>query len=181
VIIKPLLKIFRKQKTTWPLTIASLLCQCHLQQGAACNANSQLSSSQQQLARTKKQVEAGALSKSNELNLDAQVATNELNVITERMRSTLHCFMLKQALQLPASTPLDVIQPDLNIEDLVLDQDRNEIYEIARATLPEVKSAGLKVQSAEYNVKHLGKFLPSPNPPGVSETLNIRVLRTAHI
>jgi outer membrane protein len=117
------------------------------------NANSQLNSSQQQLDRTKKQVEAGALPRSNELNLDAQVATNELNVITRENALTLALLQLKQALQLPASTPLDVEQPDVNIEDLVLDQDRNQIYEIARATLPEVKSASLRMQSAEYGVK----------------------------
>jgi outer membrane protein len=39
------------------------------------------------------------------------------------------------------------------VEDLVLDQDRNEIYEIARATMPEVKSAALKMESADFAVK----------------------------
>ena len=84
------------------------------------NAKFQLSSSQQQYERTKKQVAAGALPKSNELNLDAQVATNELNVITRENTLILSLLQLKQALQLPASTPFDVVVPEIDVEDLVL-------------------------------------------------------------
>lgn len=47
------------------------------------NAKFQLNSSQQQLERIQKQVEAGALSKSNELTQEATVATNETNLITQ--------------------------------------------------------------------------------------------------
>ena len=47
------------------------------------NAKFQLASSQQQLERTKKQVAAGALAKSEELNLDAQVATNEVTLVQQ--------------------------------------------------------------------------------------------------
>ena len=147
------LEDLQKAKNDLTLNIASLFINIIFSKEQLANAKLQLSSSQQQYDRTKKQVEAGALPKSNELNLDAQVATNELNVIQRENALNLALLQLKQALQLPASTPLDVIEPDLNVEDLVLDQDRDEIYEIARATLPEIKSATLKVESAEYGVK----------------------------
>jgi outer membrane protein len=147
------LEDLQKAKNDLTLNIASLFVNVIFSKEQLANAKSQLSSSEQQLDRTKKLVEAGALPKSNELNLDAQVATNELNVITRENALTLALLQLKQALQLPASTPLDVVEPDVNVEDLVLDQDRNEIYEIARATLPEVKSANLKMESAEFGVK----------------------------
>ncbi len=117
------------------------------------NAKFQLSSTQQQYERTKKQVEAGALPKSNELNLDAQVATNELTVIQRENALNLSLLQLKQALQLPASTPLDVDIPKVEIEDLVLDQSRDQIYDIARQTMPEIRSAQLKVESANYAAK----------------------------
>ena len=151
----------QKAKNDLTLNIASLFVNVIFSKEQLANANSQLSSSQQQLERTKKQVEAGALPKSNELNLDAQVATNELNVITRENALNLALLQLKQALQLPASTPLDVVEPDYSVEDLVLEQDRNEIYEIARKTLPEVKSASLKMESAEFGVKAArGNFYP---------------------
>jgi len=117
------------------------------------NAKFQLSSSQQQLERTKKQVAAGALPKSNELNLDAQVATNEVNVINNENALNLSLLQLKQALQLPASESMDVEVPALSIEDLVIDQSREQIYDIARQSMPEIKSADLKLQSSYYAVK----------------------------
>jgi len=143
----------QKTKNDLSLNIASLFVNVIFSKEQLENAKFQLSSSQQQLERTKKQVAAGALPRSNELNLDAQVATNELNVITRENALNLSLLQLKQALQLPASTPLDVVIPEIDVEDLVLDQGRDEIYDIARATLPEVKSAELKMQSAEYAVK----------------------------
>lgn len=106
-------------------------------------------------------MEAGALPKSNELNLDAQVATNEVNVVTAENALALSLLQLKQALQLPASTPLDIVMPDIDVEDLVLDQNRQDIYLIAKETLPEMKSATLKTESANYGVKaQRGNFYP---------------------
>lgn len=117
------------------------------------NAKLQLSSSQQQLERTRKQVAAGALPKSDELNLDAQVATNELNVINNENTLNLSLLQLKQALLLPAATPMDVEAPEVAIEDLVLDQSSEQIFDIAKQSLPEVRSAELKVESSTYAVK----------------------------
>ncbi len=117
------------------------------------NARLQLSSSRQQLERTKKQVAAGALPKADELNLSAQVATNELAVINNENALTLSLLQLKQALQLPGSEPMDVEVPDLSIEDLVIDQSSQEIFEIARQTMPEIKSANFQLSSASYGVK----------------------------
>jgi outer membrane protein len=116
-------------------------------------AKFQLSSSQQQLERTRKQVAAGALPRSNELNLDAQVASNELNVVNGENALNLSLLQLKQALQLPASEAMDVETPAINIEDLILDQSSQQIFEIAKETMPEVKSAQLKVRSSFYALK----------------------------
>lgn len=117
------------------------------------NAKFQLASSQQQLERTRKQVAAGALPKAEELNLDAQVATNEVNLINQENALALSILQLKQAMQMPASEDLDVEVPQLEPEDLVIDQSRDEVYSIARGIMPEIKSAQLKVQSSYYAVK----------------------------
>jgi outer membrane protein len=117
------------------------------------NAKFQLASSQQQLERTKKQVAAGALPKSEELNLDAQVATNEVTLVQQENALALSMLQLKQALQIPASQGFDIEVPQLDPEDLVIDQTRDEIFEIAKATLPEMKSAEMKIQGSSYAVK----------------------------
>jgi outer membrane protein len=117
------------------------------------NARFQLSSSQQQYDRTKKQVEAGALPKANELNLDAQVATNELNLINRENALALSMLQLKQALQMPASEVFDIEIPTIALEDLVLENSREQIYDMARQSLPEMRSARLRVESSYYAVK----------------------------
>jgi len=143
----------QKTKNDLILNIASLFVNVIFNKEQLENAKFQLSSSQQQYERTKIQVEVGALPKSNELNLDAQVATNELNLITRENTLILSILQLKQALQLPASTPLDVVVPEIEVEDLVLDEGRDQIYEIARNTMPEIKSAALRIESADFAVK----------------------------
>lgn len=117
------------------------------------NARFQLSSTQQQLERARKQVAAGALPRSEELNLDAQVATNEVNVITNENSLNFSLLQLKQALQLPASEPLDVEVPNVNIEDLIVDQSSEQVFGTARETMPEVRSARLRVESAIYALR----------------------------
>lgn len=150
-----------KTKNDLILNVASLFVNVQFNKERLQNARYQLSSSQQQYDRTRKQVEAGALPKANELNLDAQVATNEVNVVTAENALALSLLQLKQALQLPASTPLDIVMPDIGVEDLILEQDRQEIFAMARETLPEVKSAALRKESAHFNVKaQRGAFYP---------------------
>lgn len=117
------------------------------------NARFQLSSSQQQFERTQKLVAAGSLPKSDELNLDAQVATNELNLINQENALMLSLLQLQQALQLPASDDFDVAIPDIATEDLVLEQSRDEIYQIAKGTVPEIESAKLRIESSRYGIK----------------------------
>src|SRR5690349_2858040 len=123
-----------KAKNDLMLNVASLFVNVQFNKERLQNARYQLSSSQQQYERTKKQVAAGALPKSNELNLDAQVATNEVNLVTAENALALSLLQLKQSLQLPASTPLDIVMPDIGVEDLVLDQDRHEIYQDRKST-----------------------------------------------
>ncbi len=125
------------------------------------NANYQLNSSQQSLDRIQKQVAAGSLAMSNQLNQEAQVATNELNLINQENALNLSLLQLKQAMQIPASEQVDVQIPDIALEDLVLDQSAEEIYGIALEAMPEIKSAALKVESAEYALKaNRGSYLP---------------------
>lgn len=112
------------------------------------NNKFQLSSSQQQLERITKQVAAGALPKSNQLTQEATVATNEVNLINQENALNLSVLQLKQAMQVPASEPLDVVIPEIALEELILDSTPDAIYAQSIKTMPEIKSAMLKVESA---------------------------------
>jgi outer membrane protein len=113
------------------------------------NAQSQLATTQQQLDRTRKLAEAGSVPRGDVLDLEAQHATNDLNLINRENTLTLSLLQLKQALQLSAATPMDIEVPQLDIaNELAMDQTSEEIYQIAYESLPQVKSARLRLQSS---------------------------------
>jgi outer membrane protein len=125
------------------------------------NARFQLASTQQQLERTRKQVAAGSLPRSEQLNLEAQVATNELNLINQTNALSISLLQLKQSMQMQASQEFDVEIPQIVPEDLILDQTRDEVFSIAKGTMPEIKSSQLKVESSYYSVRaSRGNLLP---------------------
>jgi outer membrane protein len=142
-----------KSRNDVTLNVISLFVNVVFNKELVANAKLQLSSSQQQFERTQKLVAAGSLPKSNELNLDAQVATNELNLINQENALALSLLQLQQALQRPATDNFDVEIPEITAEDLVLDQTREEIYQIAKGTMPEIQSAKLRIESSNYGVK----------------------------
>lgn len=125
------------------------------------NSRYQLNSSIQQLDRIKKQVEAGSLAMTNQLNQEALVATNEVNQINQENLLNLSILQLKQAMQIHGSEELDVEVPDIPAEDLILDSDAEAIYQAAVATMPEVKAALNRVESAQYALKaSRGSYYP---------------------
>jgi outer membrane protein len=114
-------------------------------------AQFQLNSTKEQLERTRKLVNAGSVPLADLLNLDAQLATNELNVIQRENTLNLSLLQLKQALQLPASTLMDVELPQLDIESqLTVNKTADEIFDIATLTMPEIKAAELRKKSTMY-------------------------------
>lgn len=126
------------------------------------NANSQLESTTSQMERTEKQVNAGALPRSSLLDLQAQVASSELNVINAENNVNFSVLQLKQVMQIPASQPLEIEIPqiELNESDLA-DLNPQRVYEIALATMPEVKSADKNVESALRSIKvNQGSYYP---------------------
>jgi outer membrane protein len=151
----------QKAKNDVILNVVTLYTNVIFNQELFENAKYQLNSSQQQLERIQKQVAAGALSISNQLNQEAQVATNELNAINQENVLLLSLLQLKQAMQVPASESMQIEIPDLQLEDLVLDQTAESVYKIALESMPEIRSAQLKMESAELALKaNKGNYLP---------------------
>lgn len=118
------------------------------------NAKLQLASTQEQVTRTQKQADAGAAAKSALLDIEAQLAANEVNVVNQENALNLSKLQLMQLLQIQANESFDVIIPDIELQDNeALNTSVAEIYEQSLITMPEIKSADLGVQSAEYGEK----------------------------
>jgi outer membrane protein len=126
-------------------------------------AESQLATSKEQLERTIKLVEAGSLPLSDQLDLQSQNATNELEVINARNNLRISKLNLAQAMQIPFSEDFQVIEPEFVInENLMATETPEVIYNTAVEIMPEIKLAEANVQSSEYGVKVAkGAFYPT--------------------
>ncbi len=128
-------------------------------------ANSQLTTSREQLSRTEKLVAAGSLPMADQLDLQAQTATNQLEVINAENNLRIARLNLSQALQLPFTEDFDILIPELEVDGLSVGTEGVEqIYSVAVSSLPEIKAAEYGVQAAEYGIKIAkGAYLPSLN------------------
>ncbi len=151
-----------KAKNDVILSVINLYLNVIFNKELLANAQLQLGSTQQQVDRTRKLSEAGAVPRADVLNLEAQLATNELNLIQSENALTISLLQLKQALQLPASNPLDVEVPVVDVErDLILEQSAEEIFAEALLLMPEIRAAQIRIKSAEYAVRSArGNYYP---------------------
>lgn len=118
------------------------------------NAKKQLNSTEQQVDRTKRLVDAGSLPNANLLDLLAQKATNEVNVVNTENSYQIAKIQLKQALQLPPESSIAIEVPELSVEDNpIIEQSAYEIYQIALNEMPQIKSAELNHESAIMGIK----------------------------
>lgn len=112
-------------------------------------ARLQLNNTQQQADRTQKLFRAGSVAGSNVLEINAQVATDELAIINAQNQKDIAELNLMQLLDLNNIKDFEVVKPEIKDPDQTLiDIDSNAIYEIAQQNLPQIRSADLRVKSA---------------------------------
>lgn len=126
-------------------------------------SKNQMASTKQQLGNTTKLVDAGSLPLANKLDLQAQNATNELEVLNAENSLRGAKLNLLQAMQLPFDPNFEVIAPDLSVDDIYISgQSVDEIYNYSKDILPQIKAAELGIESAEYGVRAAkGAFYPT--------------------
>jgi len=116
-------------------------------------AQLQVASSQAQVERTEKLVNAGALPLNNLLDLKAQLANDQVALVTAENNLQIARLNLMQTMNLPANQNFDVEL--IQVGDPALtpyDANAQQIYEIAENSQPNVKSADLFIQSARRGV-----------------------------
>lgn len=111
---------------------------------------SQLEITEQQVSRTRKMVDAGKLAEGSFLEIQAQYAAEELNLVNAENQLAISLLNLQQTLDLPVDTAFDVFIPVLE------DPDENpivmsamEVYRIAEEEMPQIKGAQYSLESSE--------------------------------
>lgn len=117
------------------------------------NANFQLKSSQEQLNRTEKLVESGALPISNQLQLISQVASNEVSLINAQNTLDLALLTLKQEMMLPSTQEIDIVIPQIELGDDISQLPQIEtVYQLALQNMPEIESAEIQLRGTEVAI-----------------------------
>jgi outer membrane protein len=112
-----------------------------------------LSNSQSQSERTQKFYKAGSVAETNLLEINAQVASDELNVITAQNNKDIAELNLMQLLDLQDKKNFEVEKPQLpDPEQNVIGFNAESVFATAQQTQPEIKASELRVRSAMKGV-----------------------------
>lgn len=117
-------------------------------------AEEQVTIASEQLERTRKLVEAGSLPEGNLFDVEAQLATNELQVINAENALSASLLALKQMLNLPASETFRIKRPDVDIPiDGLEGKTVGTVYDHALNNWPQIKSRETNLESARKSEK----------------------------
>lgn len=151
--LKASLEDMQKAKDDIILNVAAAYLQILFAQELVQVAEDQLSVTNLQIKRTEKLVDAGSLAKGALLEIEAQYAQEELNLVNQQNNLQLSYLGLYQLLELPASEQFKIVTPELP----VVTANRAlltsvEVFNHAVQTRPEVKSAAFKLESYREQV-----------------------------
>jgi len=134
------------------LSIALSYLQILLNQELVAATEAQVELTRQQIDRTQKMVDAGSLARGSLLEIEAQAAREELQLVNMRNQLTLSLLTLAQMLELPVTDDFAVAVPVITVKDEAVDGNPAAIFAIAEKTRPEILSAEYKLRSAEYDL-----------------------------
>lgn len=117
-------------------------------------SQSQYSVTAEQLDRTSKLVGAGALAKSVEYDIKAQLANELVNVTVADNNYQISILTLKQLMNLDSVTNFAIVRPEISLqEEQLLENNVQFIYETSLKTQPNIKSNEYAILSAERYLK----------------------------
>ncbi|MEM6843236.1 MAG: TolC family protein [Bacteroidota bacterium] len=141
------------QKNDVILNVVEAYVQILLNQELLRNAQFTAQSTQSQLERTRRLVEAGSLPIGNVLQLESQQATDELNIITATNNLALAQLQLEQLLLIPENESFSIVEPTFDLPDSTeLPSSAYQVYQQSVAKLPQIKQVQAEVDAAQYGI-----------------------------
>jgi outer membrane protein len=134
------------------MNIALAYLQILLNQELVTATEAQVELTREQIERTQRMVDAGSLARGNLLDIEAQAAREELQLINMQNQLTLSLLTLAQMLELENPQDFAIAIPEIKIEDAAIQGSPSAIYSAAEQMRPEVLSAEYQLRSAEYDL-----------------------------
>ncbi len=104
-----------------------------------------------QLETTRKLVAAGSLPELNQLQLEAQLATDSVTLITAMGTETQSLLLIKALLNLDAGVAFDIVTPPIDKVpiDPIAELQPEVVYQLAIANMPQQRLNNFRLQAAE--------------------------------
>ncbi|MEZ4829491.1 MAG: TolC family protein [Bacteroidia bacterium] len=118
------------------------------------SAQLQVASTKEQHDRTAKLVRAGSLAQADLIQLESQIATDELALVNNQNQRELAYLNLMQILRLDPGQAFRIQVPELDDPGAdFMDATTSEIYDIAEKNQPFIQSADVQVQSSALGIE----------------------------
>ncbi len=126
-------------------------------------ARNQMEITGQQVERTQKLVDAGKVARGNFLEIQAQYASEELNLVNAENQLQMSYLNLQQLLDLPYDPQFSIVTPDLPAPgDSLVSMNAKEVFETATEIMPQITSAEYALESAKKDLS-IAKGMRSPS------------------
>lgn len=152
--LKASMEDLEKSKSDITMNIASTYLAILFDKDLIKVTQDQLDVTNQQINQTNEKVQAGSLAKGSLLEIQAQAAGEELNLVNARNQLKLDKLRLTQLLEIQFSDSFDVdvpVLPEVKAQASVVPA--QDVYQTALTFRPEIKSADFRVQSSQYQLK----------------------------
>lgn len=137
-----------KMQNDISLNIASAYLQILFAQELLATTKGQAEITRLQVERTQKLVEVGNVAKGNLLDIQAQLAGEEVNVVNAENNLSLASLNLMQMLNLDTVQNFSIVKPEIAITaETVINLSTDQIYESALKRQPEIKGAEFRLRS----------------------------------
>lgn len=148
------LKDLQKAKDDMMLNIAGLYLQILFSEELVLVDEAQIEVTKQQLSRTQQLVDAGSLAKGARLEIEAQMAREELQLVNDKNNMQLSYLSLYQLLELPIAESFKIEKPVLpEIKANISMANSIDVFNNAMSVRPEIQAAQLRVKSAEKDLE----------------------------
>ncbi|MDR1556650.1 MAG: TolC family protein [Tannerellaceae bacterium] len=119
--------------------------------------------SKAQRDRAEELLKAGSISRVSFSQMESQYSTDKYQLVVARKNLDNYKLQLKQLLELDITEEIDLVIPELTAEDVMIPLPEKEvIYALALAVMPEVKSSELNISIAELETKSAAaRYYPS--------------------
>jgi outer membrane protein len=152
--LKASMEDLEKAKSDITMNIASTYLAILFDKDLIKVTQEQLDVTNQQISQTNAKVEAGSLAKGSLLEIQAQSAAEELNLVNARNQLKLDKLKLTQLLEIQFSDSFDVevpVLPEIKAQTSVVSA--RDVYQTALTYRPEIKGADYRVQSSQFQLK----------------------------